>query len=235
MTQRTCLVLRHLAFEDLGAFAAPLSVAGFAIEMVEPFAGLGGLDPRTPDLVIFLGGPIGVYEAERYPWTVAETAFVADRLASGKPIFGICLGAQFMAQAAGARVFPGELKEIGLAQIALTEAGRASPLAPFADDPLTLHWHGDTFALPAGATLLAGSALYAHQAFRLGAGQIATQFHPEAGGEGFERWLIGHTLELAAAGIDVPALRAAMVLHGPALKAKAERVLALFLDEAGLR
>jgi GMP synthase (glutamine-hydrolysing) len=234
MTQPTCLIFRHLEFEDLGAFAAPLTAAGFVVETVAPYDGLGSHDPRAADLLIVLGGPIGVYEADRYPWTVGETRFIADRLAAGLPMFGICLGAQFMAQAAGARVYPGEIKEIGFAPIALTAAGHASPLAPFAQEPVTLHWHGDTFALPAGATLLAGSAAYAHQAFRLAPGQIATQFHPEAGGPGFERWLVGHTLELSAAGVDVAALRAEAARRGPDLKAKAEQVFALFLAEAGL-
>jgi GMP synthase (glutamine-hydrolysing) len=103
---------------------------------------------------------------------------------------GICLGAQLIARAAGARVYPSGVKEIGFAPITLTEAGCDSCLAAFADDPLTLHWHGDTFDLPEGATLLASTPGCRNQAFSLGPTVIGFQFHPEAGGPGFERWLI---------------------------------------------
>lgn len=225
--------IRHVPFEDLGAFAPVLARRGFDVRYAE--AGETALEDGNADLLIVLGGPVGVYDAAAYPWLADEIALIAGRLARGAPTLGICLGAQLMAAAAGARVYPAGVKEIGLAPITLTDAGRASCLAPFAADPLTLHWHGDTFDLPAGATLLASTDVVAHQAFALGAGAIGFQFHPEAGGPGFERWLVGHAIELAQAGVDVAALRAAVAHHGHALAAKAGRVLDLWLDTCGLR
>jgi GMP synthase (glutamine-hydrolysing) len=222
------LALQHVPFEDLGAFAPALARRGYEIEYRD--AG-EPLEDDGADLVVVLGGPIGVYEVRDYPFIADEIALVQRRLARGAPIVGVCLGAQIMAAAAGARVYPSGAKHIGIAPIALTDAGCESCLAPFAAEPLTLHWHGDTFDLPEGVTLLASTEKIAHQAFALGPSAVGFQFHPEAGGPGFERWLVGHACELAAAGVDVPDLRAGMARHGAALAAKAGRVLDLWLDE----
>lgn len=231
--QKRALIIRHVGFEDLGAFAPVLAANGFVLDWHE--AGVDPLARHAPgeaDLLVILGGPIAIYDAGLYPWLEEELDFVRARLALNAPTIGICLGAQAMAAALGARVFPAGVKEIGFAPLTLSEAGRASCLAPFAEDPLTLHWHGDTFDLPAGAALLASTPQVKHQAFSLGPRILGVQFHPEAGGPGFERWLIGHACELSAAGIDIPALRAQAMQHGPALKAKAEAVLQRFLEGA---
>lgn len=227
-------VLRHVPFEDLGAFAPVLERRGGTHHVYDiGVDALGTLDPTGPDLLIVLGGPIGVYEEEIYPFLAEETALIARRIEADRPTLGICLGAQLIASALGARVYPSGAKEIGFAPITLTEAGRASCLASFADDPVTLHWHGDTFDLPAGAMLLASTHACTNQAFALGPNVIGFQFHPEAGGPGFERWLIGHAVELSAAGIDVPRLRADAARHGAGLARKAEAVLTRWLE--GLR
>lgn len=232
-TMKTVLAVRHVPFEDLGAFAPALHRAGLAVRYVE--AGgpeLARADPVADDLVILLGGPIGAYEETRYPFLRDELALAERRLAAGRPLMGICLGAQIIARAAGARVYPGAAgKEIGFAPVTLTAAGQASYLAPFAADGTALHWHGDTFDLPAGAERLASTPLYENQAFALGSA-VAFQFHPEAGGP-LEPWLIGHACELAAAGIDVAALRAQAARLGPALARKADAVMAAFLAGLG--
>ena len=137
-----------------------------------------------------------------------------------------------IALAAGARVFPSGATEIGFAPISLTEAGAQSCLAPFRGDPVTLHWHGDTFDLPHGATHLASTKLCENQAYALGANVIGFQFHPEATGRDIERWLVGHTVELAGAGIDVKQIRADAARHHTALESKAEAVAAAWI--AGL-
>lgn len=165
------------------------------------------LEPVKSELVIALGGPIGAYEDGKYPFLREEVDLLEQRLAAGRRRIGICLGAQLMARALGARVYPALEKEIGFKPLILTGDGRASCLAAFDDVPV-LHWHGDTFDLPQDATRLASTPACENQAFSYGPNAIGFQFHPEAGGPGFERWLIGHAVELAQAGIDVPALRA---------------------------
>ncbi|MCT8998895.1 glutamine amidotransferase [Chelativorans intermedius] len=228
--ERTAVAIRHVGFEDLGAFAPAIQAAGYAIRYhdvgVDDWA---TLRRQGADLLVVLGGPVGACEDERYPFLRGEADLIRARLEANLPTMGICLGAQLIARAAGARVFPGPAKEIGFAPIALTEEGRLSCLSAFAEEPLTLHWHGDTFDLPAGAVRLASTETCANQAFAIGPNIIGFQFHPEAGGPGFERWLIGHTVELSAAGIDIAALRAEAQRHGAALARKARAVCAAWL------
>ena len=124
---KSCVAVRHVAFEDLGILGPLVSARGYEIRYhdagIEPFAGDSLI---AADLVVVLGGPIGVYEQETYPFIADEIAAVAARLQSNKPMLGICLGAQMMAAALGARVAPGPVKEIGYAPLTLTEAGTAS-------------------------------------------------------------------------------------------------------------
>jgi len=232
---KSAIAIRHLAFEDLGAFESVLREAGFTLDYRE--AGCDPLDGpefTEADLLFVLGGPIGAYEEDIYPFLSDEIRLIEKRLAAGRPLMGICLGAQLMARALGAKVFPGPAKEFGFKPIILTEAGQASPFAAFAGEEV-LHWHGDTFDLPEGATLLASTDICAHQAFALGPQAIGIQFHPEAGGDGFERWLIGHAFELAKAGVDIRALRARNEQLRDGLKDRAKRFLKhwLALPEVG--
>ncbi len=159
-----------------------------------------------------------------------EIGLLEQRLAAGRPTVGICLGAQLMARALGARVHSGPEKEIGFAPVALAGEGRASCLAAFDGSPV-LHWHGDAFELPGGAVRLASTRACENQAFAYGRNAIGFQFHPEAGGGGFERWLIGHAFELAQAGVDVPALRAAHEARAPDLERRADACLTAWLGQ----
>jgi GMP synthase (glutamine-hydrolysing) len=181
-------------------------------------------------MLAVLGGPIGAYDEELYPFLTGEIRLIAARLQEGKPVLGICLGAQLMARALGARVYPGPAKEIGFKPLTLTQEGEGL-LAPLVDQPV-LHWHGDTFDLPSGAVLLAKTDICAQQAFSYGRHGMAFQFHPEAREKGFERWLIGHAAEIAATkGVSAPALRAQMRAHGAAADKKGQAVLARWLAE----
>lgn len=210
--KKQALAIRHVAFEDAGSFAAVLEQQGYALRYLE--AGhddLADIEAEAADLLLILGGPIGAYEDDIYPFLHDELRLIARRLTARRPILGICLGAQLMARALGARVYPGaQGKEIGWAPLQLTAAGQASPLRHLAPE-LTpvLHWHGDTFDIPAGAERLAGTARYPNQAFAVGNYALALQFHPEVTSAGMERWFIGHACEIgASAGITVPQLRA---------------------------
>jgi GMP synthase (glutamine-hydrolysing) len=229
---RTAIAIRHVAFEGAGIIESLLREAGYALHVRD--AGLDDLRTSVPaetDLLIVLGGPIGAYEEDRYPFLADTLAILEGRLAAGRPTLGICLGAQLMARALGARVYPGPAKEIGWAPLTLTEAGRASVLAPLAQTPV-LHWHGDTFDLPAGASLLASTEICPNQAFARGPNILGLQFHGETDGAGIESWLIGHACELAAAGIDPRVIRAESRRCGPVLAAAARHVFADWL--AGL-
>jgi GMP synthase (glutamine-hydrolysing) len=209
MNPRHAVVLRHVAFEDLGSFATILGRHGFTIATREAgLDDLAAIDPLAPDLLIALGGPIGVYEEESYPFIADELRLLERRLAADRPTLGICFGAQLMARALGAAVYPGSGKEIGWGPLLLTDAGAASCLAHLAPEMTeVLHWHGDTFDLPADASLLASTSRYPNQAFAWGK-SLALQFHAEVTQRGLERWFIGHACEIAATdGIDVAELR----------------------------
>lgn len=223
---RTCLALRHVAFEDLGLIAPILTEAGFDIRYVEPgLDDLGALDAAADDVVIVLGGPMGVYEDDLFPFLRDEVAFIRRRLDSGKPLLGICLGAQLIAAAAGAAVYPGREKEIGWAPVTLTTAGHASPLAAL-DGIDVLHWHGDTFDLPDGAVRLASTGMTLNQAFTLGPQVLALQFHVEVIGAQIERWLVGYRAEIGATpGLSIPALRAESARLGPIAEVAGGKVI----------
>lgn len=227
----TAVAIRHIAFEDLGVFQAPIERAGYRVHYYDVgIDELWTLESVKTELVIVLGGPIAAYEDDKYPFLREELDILDQRLAAGRPTLGICLGAQLMARALDARVYPGPAKEIGFKPLTLTEDGRASCLAPFDGEP-ALHWHGDTFDLPQGAVRLASTAVCDNQAFAYGRNALAVQFHPEAGGDGFERWLIGHAVELAQADIDVGKLRAEQAALSADLKRRAEASVTAWLEQ----
>jgi GMP synthase (glutamine-hydrolysing) len=202
------LAIRHVAFEDLGTFEKVFVEAGYQVDYVEaPTHDLGALDIHAPDVVVVLGGPIGAYEEDNYPFLLQELKLIEQRLKSGRPLLGICLGAQLMARASGARVYAGPQKEIGWGRLTLTEAGARSALAPLSGDASVLHWHGDTFDLPPSAERLASSPLYENQAFSIGPSVLGLQFHLEASASEIERWLVGHACELSHAGVKLQSLR----------------------------
>jgi GMP synthase (glutamine-hydrolysing) len=226
---RSVVAIRHVAFEDLGTLEPTLRDRGAAIRYLE--AGVDDLSAAADaDLLVILGGPIGVYEDDVYPFLRAEIAAVERRLASQRPTLGICLGAQVMARALGAKVFPMQAKEIGWGGVDLAEAGKSSPLSRL-DRTAVLHWHGDTFDLPDGATLLASTAACRHQAYVWGRAALALQFHIEVTASGLERWLIGHALEISGApGVTVAGLRRGAAIHADALGRAARDCLTDWLD-----
>lgn len=229
------LAIRHVGFEHLDLLEDILEQRGHEIRYLDMgIDPLDDIDPQADDLVVILGGPISVYERDEYPFLNAEVVFAARRLAARKPTIGICLGCQIMATALGADVYPGSTKEIGWKPLQLTNPGKFSPLGDIAGTSV-LHWHGDTFDLPHGATLLASTELFQNQAFSIENYALALQFHLEATLENLESWFIGHTLEISITdGIDVQRLRADTAAAAPDLETGARLAFGLWLDDAGL-
>jgi len=211
---KSALIIRHTPYEGVAGFRLPIEEAGYDLDRVDvgdPC--FGDADFMAPDLLIMMGGPMGVYETAAHPWITCELRKLAERLAAGKPTVGVCLGAQMIAAAAGARVYPGPVKEVGFAAVDISPEGRQSPVNHIAGVPV-LHWHGDTFDVPAGAEVLAATSNYV-QAFRMGASTLALQCHPEMGEDArFHEWLRGADDYVAEAGTTVERLIAEYEIHG---------------------
>jgi GMP synthase (glutamine-hydrolysing) len=199
---RQAYAIQHVAFEDAGVFEDVLYEDGWNLIYLQ--AGVDDLSPALDcELLVVMGGPIGVYEETDYPFLTEEIALLAARLAADRPTLGVCLGSQLMAKALGARVYKGPAKEIGFAPLQIKDE-RLSDLEGLS----VLHWHGDTYDLPTGCELLASTEITPHQGFARGANLLALQFHPEVRGAYFETWLIGATGELAEVGLSPVSLRA---------------------------
>ncbi|WP_048647109.1 glutamine amidotransferase [Nitratireductor soli] len=226
---KTALAVRHVHFESLGTLEFELEQAGYELRYVDVASeDIALIDPVSCDLLAILGGPIGVYDTQTYPFVQAELAFIKARLSADLPTLGICLGAQLIAAALGARVAPTGVKEIGFAPIDLTKAGEHSPLRHLAGCPV-LHWHGDAFDLPTGTELLATTKT-ANQAFAAGPNILALQFHLEADtSTDLEAWLVGHAVELIHAEVGPELIRADARRHGSALREAGRAVFAEWL------
>jgi GMP synthase (glutamine-hydrolysing) len=221
---RLVLAIRHVACEDLGNLELLLQQRGLAVRYVEAGVDdLAQLNPLAPEVLIVLGGPIGVNQEPAYPFLTDEVRLLERRLAADLPTLGICLGAQLMARALGAKVYAGPRKEIGWSPLQLSEAGRRSSLAQLAKhETAVLHWHGDTFELPAGATHLASTPAYDNQAFAWGTRGLALQFHAEVTARGLERWFLSHAHEIdLTPGVSVGQLRKETQSYAPRLQVRA--------------
>ncbi|KAB2684439.1 glutamine amidotransferase [Brucella tritici] len=227
---RTAIAIRHIHFEHLGTFEAVLAAAGYKLHYHDVGASdFTVLDPLEPDLLIVLGGPVGVYETDAYPFLAEEQALLRRRLQKNLPTFGICLGAQQIAAALGASVEPTGTKEIGFGPVILNEHGYSSPLRHLENVPV-LHWHGDAFSTPTGGHNLASTKLCSSQAFAIGKNVLGVQFHPEADAcSGLEQWLIGHACELATTGIDPRVIRDDARRHGATLRQAARQMFTEWL------
>lgn len=164
--------LQHAAFEGLGCIADWANVKGHPVTVTKFYEDAALPGPQDVDMLIVMGGPMGVYEEAIYPWLAAEKAFIRNMIELGKPVLGICLGSQLIAAALGARVYRNEQKEIGWFPVQFKEE-----LAPAGTT--VFHWHGDTFDLPEHAVHLASTSVTPHQAFRLGEKVFGLQFHFE--------------------------------------------------------
>lgn len=231
---KNAVVIRHLAFEDLGTLADALTQQNYAVNYLEAGVdNLAKIDSEKTDLLIILGGPIGVYDEPDYPFLSDELSLLQNRLKADLPTLGICLGSQLIARALGASVYAGSGKEIGWSKLELTEEGINSPLADLSpENTSVLHWHGDTFDLPVDATLLASTSKYKNQAFSWKKNCLALQFHPEVTTIGLERWFIGHAAEISTTpDVTVTKLRQDTVIYGEKLEVYANQFWQTWLSE----
>lgn len=227
---KTALIIRHVPVEGVAAYRVPIEAAGYDVDRIDVAdPDFARLDLSEPDLLIMMGGPMGVYEQDQHPWIRCQLKRLALRLAADRPTLGVCFGAQMIAAALGARVYPGPAQEVGFHPVTIHAEGLAGPLRHVAEVPV-LHWHGDTFDLPEGTELLASSGLYRNQAFRRGPNLLALQFHAEMGLDPrFESWLEKWPDAVAASGLDADGLRAAHDLHGPVAVEAGQAMIAEWL------
>ncbi|HEY1988678.1 MAG TPA: type 1 glutamine amidotransferase [Acidimicrobiales bacterium] len=190
--------IQHVAHEGPGLIGEVLAAAGheYAVARMD-------LDEDLPDAgriggLVVLGGPMGVHDADRFPWLDDERRLLATAAGSGLPVLGVCLGAQQLAAALGADVTTGHNPEYGVGTVTLTASGRRDRMfgpeyGGLADTDIPcVHWHRDTFGLPPGSVHLAATRAYPHQAFRVGARAYGLQFHVEvttALGDGWRKFL----------------------------------------------
>lgn len=227
---KRALIIRHVPYEGVAGYRQPIEAAGYEIDRVDVTdPGFGSIDLREPDLLIMMGGPMGVYEQAEHPWIRCQLGRLGLRLEADRPTLGVCFGAQMIAAALGAEVYRGPRHELGFHPILINEAGRAGPLNHLVDVPI-LHWHGDTFTRPEGVELLASSSLYEHQAFRRGPNLLALQFHAEMGeDERFHSWVDQWPDCVCETCGSAEYLRAQHEAHGPRAVAAGRAMIAEWL------
>jgi GMP synthase (glutamine-hydrolysing) len=232
------LVLRHVQAEGLGLLANVLREHGIHHRYLDLPRG----DPLPRDLrdlggLIVLGGPMAVYEADRHPFLATEAGLVERALTAGRPVLGICLGAQLIAQVLGARVYAGERREVGWAPVTLTDDGRDDPVFGVLEPTITVfHMHGDTYELPADARNLARSALYEQQAFRWGDTVYGVQFHFEFTEPMIQRFATEPDMRayITAAGADPQRLVTDAGAHVRRLGPVVQKLFSEFFTQCGL-
>ncbi|MCY1672584.1 glutamine amidotransferase [Novosphingobium sp. SL115] len=228
---KRALIIRHVPHEGVAAYREPIEAAGFEVDRVDVAdPRFAALDLREPDLLIMMGGSMGVYEQYQHPWIACQLRRLKTRLEADRPTLGVCFGAQMIAAALGAEVYAGPFKEVGFHPVTLSDTAIDSPLRHLTDVPI-LHWHGDTFTLPNGVELLASSHVYDHQAFRRGPNLLALQFHAEMGeDERFNAWIEEWPQAIVEAGGTEADLRRAHDRHGPGAVAAGRKMIAEWIE-----
>ncbi len=214
--------LQHVPFEGPGAFALSLAKRGVVLE--RRLVPQDGLPREAGDLLIVMGGPMSVNDAD--PWIAEETDFIRSALLSGKPVVGVCLGSQFMAKALGAEVRSGKALEIGMTRVRLTaEAGEDPVFSTFPDSFEVFEWHGEVFDLPDGCVPLAGSDIAPLQAFRYGLHAYGLLFHLEMDEDGIERLCRECSGDLVKTQLAAEEVKASAFPHLAELHAMADRLV----------
>jgi GMP synthase (glutamine-hydrolysing) len=184
------VAIQHVPYEDPGLIAQCALRRGIELQLCHPYRGEPLPSWKEIDGLVVLGGPMGVQDTAEHPHLAREIELIATMVRTGRPVLGVCLGAQLLAHSLGANVYPGEQAEVGFGSVSLTPAGRNDPvLGSLGTETLpVVHWHQDTFDLPDDALWLARSALYPHQAFRVDECAYAFQFHVEVNRELADAW-----------------------------------------------
>ena len=194
--------LQHLSFETPGTIAEWALQHHHEITYTNFFQKNFLLPPLADfDVLLILGGSMNVDETDLFPWLATEKLFIAEAIASGKKIIGICLGAQLLAAALGCKVYKGKEKEIGFFPVQFSDEARSLSYFSHFTNPYTLfHWHGDTFDLPVGAVLVASTEVCPHQAFLIDEQVLGLQFHLETNEEMIELMMANDGNELLEGG-----------------------------------
>lgn len=231
-------VFRHSDSSSLGNLAPAIQARGIECDMVTAYrADLEKFDALKDDLVIFLGGNCGVYQADMFPFINQELRIIEDRLKNDLPVLGICLGGQLIAKALGADVRQGQQgMEVLWSPINLTAEGEDSVLSHLGSDKTNMtHFHRDTFDIPQGATLLGSSKLYRNQAFSYGSNILGLQFHPEVNYDIVTNWEVNGMSSMAARGdLDLVEVRKDTAQYMDALIDQADKFMHAWLDQIGL-
>ena len=185
---------QHVPFEGLGCIRPWLVTAGYEVTCTRFFESAEIPALEEVDFLIAMGGPMSVNDEEELPWLVEEKRFIRRAIEAGKPVLGICLGAQLIASALGARVYPNELKEIGWLPLRGIDGG--ADCFRFPEVIQAFHWHGETFDLPPGAVHLARSDGCENQAFQIGRSAVGMQFHLETTPDAAKKLVVNCRAEL---------------------------------------
>ena len=189
--------LQHAAGEGPGEIANWAAANGHQLSGTHWYRGDAAPDPAAIDFLVILGGGMNINEHRDHPWLVPEKALIAEVISQGKPVLGVCLGSQLIADVMGGKVYQNPEFEIGWFPIRTLESARRHPLfRHFPAEFTALHWHGDTFDLPPGATLLASTGVCPHQAFVCQGNVVGLQFHIEVRPEDVRSFVQGETAPL---------------------------------------
>ena len=172
-------VLQHVAFEGIGSIQAWMEARQATLAVTPLFARAPLPDTDDFDWLIVMGGPMSVNDESDFPWLRPEKELIARAVKAEKTVLGICLGAQLIASAMGARVYRNPQKEIGWFPLRKTGGANGDIAAVFPRELTVFHWHGETFDLPPGAARFLESDACLNQAFALGSRVVGLQFHME--------------------------------------------------------
>lgn len=220
------LVLQHAECEAPGLIAQAVERAGGVLKQVHTFkAEAVPEEVRAASGLVIMGGPMGVYEYDRYPFIRNELHLIEDTLKQNKPLLGVCLGSQLLASALGSEVTKGKQKEIGWHRVKLADAAQEDPLWNGVERAfMACHWHGDVFDLPTGSTALASSILTPCQAFRYGAAAYGILFHMEFTPDILRGMTTAFKDELREEGLDGDSILRESETYLPPLHRNANRV-----------